>query len=41
MAQNQTMQQNREPRIKCTCVCSINLEQRRQEYTMEKRQSLQ
>ena len=31
------MEQNREPRNKPTHLCSINLQQRRQEYTMEKR----
>ena len=33
--------QNTEPRNKPTHLQSINLQQRRQEYTMEKRQSLQ
>ena len=35
------MEQNREPRNKPTHLWSINLQQWRQEYTMEKRQSLQ
>ena len=35
-----SMQQNRKPRNKPTHLQSINLLQRRQEYTMEKRQSL-
>ena len=30
------MKQNREPRNKPTCLRSINLRQRKQEYTMEK-----
>ena len=34
-------EQNREPRNKPIHLRSINLRQRRQEYTMEKRQSLQ
>ena len=33
--------QDRKPRDKPTHLWSINLQQRRQEYTMEKRQSLQ
>ena len=40
LAQKQTygsMEQNREPRNKPTHLWSINLQQRRQEYTMEKR----
>ena len=44
LAQKQTyrsMEQNREPRNKPIHLHSINLQQRRQEYTMEKRQSLQ
>ena len=44
LAQKQTygsMEQNREPRNKPTHLWSINLRQRRQEYTMEKRHSLQ
>ena len=36
-----SMEQNREPRNKPTHLRSINRQQRRQEYTMEKRQSLQ
>ena len=36
-----SMEQNTEPRNKPTHLWSINLRQRRQEYTMEKRQSLQ
>ena len=36
-----SMEQNREPRNKPTHLWSINLQQRRQEYSMEKRQSLQ
>ena len=43
MAQKQTcgsMEQNREPRNKLTHLQSINLRQRRKNYTMEKRQSL-
>ena len=42
LAQKQTygsMEQNREPRNKPTHLWSINLQQRRQEYTMEKRVS--
>ena len=35
------IEQNREPRNKPTHLWSINLQQRRQEYTMEKRQPLQ
>ena len=35
------VKQNGEPISKPTLVWSINLQQRRQEYTMEKRQSLQ
>ena len=41
LAQKQTyrsMEQNREPRNKPTHLWSINLQQRRQEYTVEKRQ---
>ena len=44
LAQKQTyrpMEQNREPINKPTHLRSINLQQRRQEYTVEKRQSLQ
>ena len=44
LAQKQTyesIEQNREPRNKPTHLLSINLQQRRQKYTMEKRQSLQ
>ena len=44
LAQKQThisMEQNREPRNKPTHLQSINLQQRRQEYAMKKRQSLQ
>ena len=33
-----SMEQDRKPRNKSTHVWSINLRQRRQEYTMEKRQ---
>ena len=43
LAQNQTcksMEQNREPRNKPMFIWSINLQQRRQEYTMGKRQPL-
>ena len=36
-----SMEQNREPRNKPTHLEPINLRQRRQEYTMKKRQSLQ
>ena len=36
-----SMEQKREPRNKPTHLQSITLQQRRQEYTMEKRQSLQ
>ena len=35
------MEQNREPRNKPTYLWAIKLQQRRQEYTMEKRQSFQ
>ena len=35
-----SMEQNREPRNKTTHLRSINPQQRRQEYSMEKRQSL-
>ena len=38
---HRSMEQNREPRNKPTHQWPINLQQRRQEYTMEKRQSLQ
>ena len=38
---HRSMEQNREPRNKTTHLWSINLPQRRREYTMEKRQSLQ
>ena len=44
LAQKQTyrsMEQERKPRNKATHLWSINLWQRRQDYTMEKRQSLQ
>ena len=44
LAQKQTyrsMEQNREPRNKLIHLQSINLQQRRQEYTMEETQSLQ
>ena len=44
LAQKQTcrsMKQNREPRNEHTLVWAINLGQRRQEYTIGKRQSLQ
>ena len=44
LAQKQTYgstEQNREPRNKPTHLWSINLQQRKQEYTMEKRQYLQ
>ena len=43
LAQKQTcrlMEQNREPRNKPTHLWLVNLQQRREEYTMEKRQSL-
>ena len=43
-AQKQThrsMEQNREPRNKLMLIWSINLQQKRQGYTMDKRQSLQ
>ena len=43
LAQKQThrsMEQDREPRNKLTHLWSINLWQRRQEHTTEKRQSL-
>ena len=36
-----SMEQNREPRNKPTHLWSINLQQRRQEYPMRKRESLQ
>ena len=36
-----SVEQNGEPRNKPTHLWSVNLQQRRQEYTMEKRQSLQ
>ena len=35
-----SMEQNSKPRNKSTCLWPTNLKQRRQEYTMEKRQSL-
>ena len=38
---NRSMEQDREPRNKPTHLWSVNLQQRRQEYTGEKRQSLQ
>ena len=44
LAQKQThrsMEQNTEPRNKPTHLRSINLQQRKQEYTIENRQSLQ
>ena len=44
LAQKQThrsMEQIREPRNKPPHLWSINIQQRRQEYTMEKRQSVQ
>ena len=44
LAQKQTWgstEQNREPRNKPTYLQPINLQQRKEEYTMEKRQSLQ
>ena len=44
LAQKQThrsMEQTGDPRNKPTHLWSINLQQRRQEYTVEKRQSLQ
>ena len=44
LAQKQTygsMEQNREPSNKPTHLPSINLQQKRKQYTMEKRQSLQ
>ena len=44
LAQKQThrsMEENKEPRNKPTDMWSINLKQRRQENTMEKRQCLQ
>ena len=43
LAQKQThrsMEQNRKPRSKPTYLRAINLQQRRQGYTMEKRQPL-
>ena len=43
LAQKQTcrlMEQNRDPRNKPTHLWLVNLQQRREEYTMEKRQSL-
>ena len=36
-----SVEKNREPRNKPTHLCSIDLQQRRQEYSMEKRQSIQ
>ena len=36
-----SMEQGRQPRDKPMHICSINLQQSRQDYTMEKRQSLQ
>ena len=36
-----SMEQNREPRNEPTLIWSINLRQKRQEYTMGERQSLQ
>ena len=44
LVQKQTywsMEQNREPRNKLTRLWSVKLRERRQEYTMKKRQSLQ
>ena len=44
LAQKQTqrsMEQNRESRNNPTHLCSINLQQKKQVYTMEKRQPLQ
>ena len=44
LAQKQThraMEQKTEPRNEHTLIPSINLQQRRQEYTMEKRHPLQ
>ena len=41
LAQKQTMEQNRKPRNKPIIIWSINLQQRRQEYTMGKSQFLQ
>ena len=38
---HRSIKQDREPRNKPKHLWSINLQQRRQEYTMEKRQSLQ
>ena len=38
---HKSVEQNREPRNKPTLIRLINLQQRRQEYRMEKRQSLQ
>ena len=38
---HRSMEQNREPRNKPMHIWSINLQKRRQEYTMEKVQSLQ
>ena len=38
---NWSVEQNREPRNKPTLIWLINVQQRRQEYRMEKRQSLQ
>jgi len=35
------VEKNREPRNKFTHLWPINLQQRKQEYTMEKRESLQ
>ena len=43
LAQKQTygsMEQNREPKNKLTHLWTINLRQRRKEYTVEKRQSV-
>ena len=37
--QHRAVEQNREPRNKLTHLWPINLQQRKQEYTMEKRQS--
>ena len=36
-----SVEKNREPRNKFTHLWPINLQQRKQEYTMEKRESLQ
>ena len=41
ISKHKSKEQNREPRNKPTLIWSTNLQQRRQEYTMGKRQSLQ